>query len=117
MSELSTARSRVHAVAEARPALMGGFSQMHGAALDPGALDVRAKETIAVALSVALDCDGCVAWHVDAAKRAGATQDELVDAVGLVVLFAGGPGVQRVGAAMEEIATAFQNVDTSASGE
>lgn len=109
MSELTEARARVQALAGNHPELADRFSQLHTAALSSGALDERTKETIAVALSVALDCEGCVAWHADAARRAGATFEELVEALGVVVLFAGGPGVQRAGAALTEIATAFHN--------
>jgi len=74
------------------PDVYAGFSAMGKAATAPGALDTRTKELIALALGVGQRCDGCIATHARAAARAGATQQEVAEAIGVAILLGGGPG-------------------------
>jgi AhpD family alkylhydroperoxidase len=68
-----------------------GYAQLRTAALAPGALDVRIKELIALAIAVTRECDGCIASHAEGAARAGATEAEVAEALGVAVLMNGGP--------------------------
>ncbi len=58
---------------------------------EPGALDVKTKELIAVAASVAAQCQWCIALHVKEALEAGATPEEIREAGWVAVLMGGGP--------------------------
>lgn len=49
------------------PEVMKAFSAMAAAATQAGTLDAKTKELIALAISVAIRCDGCVAFHAKAA--------------------------------------------------
>ena len=49
------------------PAVMHGFSAIAQAALKANALDTKTKELIALAIAVATRCDGCIAFHAEAA--------------------------------------------------
>lgn len=73
------------------PDVYAGFGQLHKAAFAPGALDVRTKELIALAIGVVEGCDGCIASHGQAAARAGATKQEAAEAIGVTFLMKGGP--------------------------
>ena len=73
------------------PDVYRGFGALHQAAFAPGALDVRTKELIALAIGVAEGCDGCIASHGQAAARAGATRQEAAEAIGVTFLMHGGP--------------------------
>lgn len=73
------------------PDVYGAFASLHGAAFCDGALDRKSKELIALAISVAERCDGCIASHAQGAARAGATRDEVAEAIGVAVLMCGGP--------------------------
>lgn len=75
------------------PAVMGAFSRLAEAATAPGALDTRAKELIALAIAVAVRCDGCVAFHSKAAQAAGATREEVLETLGMAVYMGGGPSM------------------------
>lgn len=57
------------------------------------ALDLRLKELINVALSVAAQCEWCVALHVRHAIDAGATRDEVMSAGFMAVIMHGGPAL------------------------
>jgi AhpD family alkylhydroperoxidase len=61
------------------------------AVLEPGALDARTKRLIATALSVATRCDPCVGPNARAAQEAGATLEQVSEAVALGIAFGGAP--------------------------
>lgn len=73
------------------PQVYAGFGALHDAAFEAGALDVRTKELIALAIGVVEGCDGCIASHAHAAARAGATRQEAAEAIGVAFLMKGGP--------------------------
>ncbi len=57
----------------------------------PGALDTRTKKLIALALSVAGRCEPCVEINARGAREAGASEDQLGEAVALGIAFGGAP--------------------------
>ena len=73
------------------PAVMAGFGDLHRAAVADGELSRSTKELIALAIGVAARCDGCIAMHVNAALKAGATRAQIHEAIGVAVLMGGGP--------------------------
>lgn len=75
----------------ALPDTMHGFEGLHRAAVADGALPRATKEMIALAIGIAAKCDGCITLHAHAALRAGATAEEVHDAIGVAVLMGGGP--------------------------
>lgn len=74
------------------PEVYKGYSQLHSAALKDGTLDAKTKELIALALGVSKQCDGCIASHARGAARAGASVEEVAEAIGVAILLIGGPG-------------------------
>ena len=74
------------------PDVYAGFVAMSAAAMTPGALDAKAKELLALAVSVTKQCDGCIASHARGAARAGATDAEVAETLGVVIMMNGGPG-------------------------
>lgn len=73
------------------PEVMKGFGGLHRAAVADGALPSATKELIALAIGITSRCDGCITLHVHAALSAGATREEVIDAIGVAVLMGGGP--------------------------
>lgn len=63
------------------------------AALTPKALDTKTKELIAVAISVAIRCDDCIAFHVQAAIDHGATREEILETLAMAIYMGAGPSV------------------------
>jgi AhpD family alkylhydroperoxidase len=72
---------------------MAGFTQLRVAATAAGALDLKTKQLVALAIGVAVRCDGCIAYHVHDALRAGAGREEIMEAVGVAILMGGGPAM------------------------
>jgi AhpD family alkylhydroperoxidase len=75
------------------PVQMTGFGQLHRSAIKDGALSGKSKELIALGIAIAVHCDGCIAYHVHDALKAGATKAEIAEAIGVAVLMGGGPAV------------------------
>jgi AhpD family alkylhydroperoxidase len=74
------------------PGVYEGFATMSKAAFGPGELEAKTKELIALAIAVAVRCDGCIASHASGAARRGATRQEAAEAIGVAVALSGGPG-------------------------
>ncbi|GGK72579.1 carboxymuconolactone decarboxylase family protein [Ornithinimicrobium pekingense] len=83
------------------PEVYAGYSATHKAALAPGELDVATKELIALAIAVSSQCDGCIASHARGAARAGATEQQVAEALGVAILMNGGPSTVYGPRAME----------------
>jgi AhpD family alkylhydroperoxidase len=71
--------------------VMKHFAAIAQAALAPGALDGKTKELIALAISVAVRCDDCVAFHAKAAVEQGATREEVLETLGMAIYMGAGP--------------------------
>jgi len=57
------------------------FKAFDAAAFAEGALPVKVKELIAVAVAVTTQCPYCIEIHTKKAKAAGASENELAEAV------------------------------------
>ena len=73
--------------------VMKAFSELARSASAPGALDVKTKELIALAISVATRCDDCIAFHGKAAADRGATREEVLETLGMAIYMGAGPSV------------------------
>lgn len=97
-TELSAAIKQVRL---GSPEVMKHFSAMAAAATAGGALDSKTKELLAMAISVAIRCDGCIAFHAKAALQHGATRAEIMETMGLAIYMGAGPSLMYAAQAVE----------------
>lgn len=83
------------------PEVMKGFSGIAQAALKANALDTKTKELIALGIGVAMRCDDCIGFHVKAAVDQGATREEILETLGMVIYMGAGPSVMYAAHAIE----------------
>lgn len=83
------------------PDVMKAFSAMAQAATRPGALDAKTKELIALAIAVAIRCDGCIAFHAKAALDHGADRAEVMETMGMALYMGAGPSLMYAAQAVE----------------
>ena len=76
---------------EGSPDAMKAFSALSTAATASKALDTKTKELMALAISIAVHCDGCVACHSKMAHQYGASREEVQETIALAVYMGGGP--------------------------
>lgn len=67
------------------PDTVKGYAALSGAGAKTGHFDAKTRELIALAVAISLRCDGCITVHAAAAKKLGATEEELAEALGVAV--------------------------------
>jgi AhpD family alkylhydroperoxidase len=75
------------------PDTLQAFSALAQAATRDGALDRKTKELIALAIGVAMRCDGCIGFHTETLVKLGATRQEVEETLGMAVYMGGGPSL------------------------
>ncbi len=75
------------------PGQMAGFGQLHRASLEEGRLSKKIKELMALSIAIYSRCEGCVAYHVHDALKAGAEREEVLEAIGVALMMGGGPSL------------------------
>jgi len=90
------------------PEQIGAFHHFMEAVEAPTALDQKQKELVNVALSVAAQCEWCIALHVKGALKNGASKEEIIDAAMQAVLMHGGPALMYM-TPVEEALEEFTN--------
>jgi AhpD family alkylhydroperoxidase len=75
----------VGGLAKLSPDTVKGYGQLGQANSHTGSLGIKTRELIALAVAISLRCDGCIATHIAAAKKAGATKEEIAEALGVAI--------------------------------
>ena len=76
---------------DAIPEVWSARTRLSATVMVDGALDVKTKELIALAISVTRECDGCIAAHAKGSARAGASEQEVAEMLAVCVMMNGGP--------------------------
>ena len=83
------------------------FLQMEEATYSNGALTKKQKELIAVGISVVINCESCMEWHITQAASAGASIKEVLEAIEVGIELGGGPATVSARFALEVMDTIF----------
>ena len=67
------------------PDVMRGVMAIDGAAAKTGHLTPKIHELIALAVAITTRCDGCISVHTKKAVEAGATLEEISEALGVAI--------------------------------
>ena len=90
----------VRMLSEGAPETMKAFSTLAMAATASRTIDTKTKELMALAIGIAVHCDGCVAFHTKMAHKHGATREEVAETAALAVYMGGGPAAVYGGDAL-----------------
>lgn len=82
---LANNRKAAGPLAEHHPQMLTAFRALNDAQGATGTLDARTRELIALSVAVTTRCDGCIAAHAAAARKAGVTEAELAEALGTAI--------------------------------
>lgn len=66
------------------------FLEVEKAAFASGRLEKAVKELIALGISVVVNCESCMQWHVQQALLAGASEQQVLEAVEVGIEMGGG---------------------------
>jgi AhpD family alkylhydroperoxidase len=77
-------------LAKQQPSVVTALYKYKHEIFKEGALTVKEKELMAVAISMLLKCDMCLEVHAEEARKQGATVDELRESM-MVAMYLAGP--------------------------
>jgi len=92
MRKIVQDRREAHQFYTERSPVYRAFVEMEKATYDPGALDRKTKELIAIGISIVKNCESCMEWHIKEALKQGASEDQVIEAIGVGIEMSGGPG-------------------------
>lgn len=98
---LETIKNRSRVLVKTVNEPMKNFGLLSKTVKEGGVLGVKEKEFVALGISVAVRCEDCIAFHVDALMKAGATREELADVLAMAIQMGGGPSVMYAGKALD----------------
>ncbi len=108
LDELTRKRKTAHAKLKAlKSRVYDAFLAMEEAAFADGALPKKTKELIAVGISVRIDCESCMQWHIEQAAETGASLQEVLEAVEVGIEMGGGPATVSARFALEVMERVF----------
>lgn len=99
-----TLLARAGEFAELNPEVMRGIKIIEDSPEQTGRLDAKVRSLIALAVAVTTRCDGCIAVHSKRAVDAGASREEIAEALGVAIWL-------NAGAAVAYTARVFDAVD------
>jgi AhpD family alkylhydroperoxidase len=79
---------------------MRAYRSLMEEATKDGALDSRTKELMALAIAIAAPCEGCIVYHVRAAKKKGASREQVAETIAVAIEMGGGPATVYGGEAL-----------------
>ena len=81
IEEIRRDRKEAHAFFFEKSKVYRVFVEMEKKTFQDGALPKKHKELIAIGISLVNDCESCLEWHIGQALDAGATLEEVIEAL------------------------------------
>jgi AhpD family alkylhydroperoxidase len=72
-------------LAKLSPDTLKGYQTLSAANSKNSLLGEKTRQLISLAVAVTTRCDGCIVFHTDAALQAGASREEISEALGVAV--------------------------------
>lgn len=108
--ELSSQRKKAHTkLLKVKSPVYKAFLDMEQAAFREGEITKMTKELIAVGISVVINCESCMQWHIEQAAQAGATEQQLLESIEVGIEMGGGPATAHARFALEVMAEVFSD--------
>lgn len=85
--------SKLGTIGEKAPKAMTAFQEFDKAAMADGAIPSKYKELIAIGVALTTQCMYCLEIHKEKAKQAGATDDEISEAIFVAAALRAGAAV------------------------
>jgi AhpD family alkylhydroperoxidase len=98
---IETQRKKAHEFFRKHSKVYQAFVEMEQLTYQDGALARRDKELIAIGISIAINCESCIEWHIKQAIECGVSQKEVIEALEVGIEMSGGPGTVSARFAME----------------
>lgn len=109
IDDLRRKRKKAHKrLQDLKSPVYAAFLKMEQAAYSDGVLSKKHKELVAVGISVVINCESCMEWHISQAAQTGATEKEILEALEVGIEMGGGPATAHARFALEVMERVFQ---------
>lgn len=100
IEQIVETRKKAHAWYLNKSKVYRSFLSMEKATYSDGDLDKKTKELIAIGISIVINCESCMEWHIKQALDDGATGEQIIEAIGVGMEMGGGPATASARFAM-----------------
>jgi len=98
--QIIKARKQAHTWYLKKSKVYKSFVEMEQNTYKDGDLSKKQKEFIAIGISIVINCESCMEWHIKQAIDDGATEGEIIEAIEVGIEMSGGPGTASARFAM-----------------
>ncbi len=81
IEEIQKDRRAAHQFFSDRSKIYRMFVELEKKTYEDGALTKKTKELIAIGISLLINCESCMEWHIKQALNAGASMEEIIEAL------------------------------------
>lgn len=67
------------------------FLDLEQKAFSDGSLSKKYKELIAIGISLVINCESCLEWHIRESLESGASEEQVLEAIEVGIEMGGGP--------------------------
>jgi AhpD family alkylhydroperoxidase len=100
IEQIIKTRKIAHAFYSKKSKVYQAFVEMEQKTYTDGKLSKYQKELIAIGISVVINCESCMEWHIKQAIDCGATEEVILEAIEVGIEMAGGPATASARFAM-----------------
>jgi AhpD family alkylhydroperoxidase len=81
IEKIKSDRQKGHKFFNEKSSVYRIFTEMEKKTFTDGDLSKMHKELIAIGISIVNNCEPCLEWHIKQAKDAGATEEQIIEAI------------------------------------
>jgi len=100
IEDIIKTRKKAHSYYIKKSKVYQAFVGMEQNTYKDGQLSKKQKELIAIGISVVINCESCMEWHIKQAMDEGATNEEIIESIEVGIEMSGGPGTASARFAM-----------------
>ena len=100
IEDIIKTRKQAHSYFLKNSKVYRSFVEMEQNTYTDGELSKKQKELIAIGISVVINCESCMEWHIKQALDDGATESQIIEAIEVGIEMSGGPGTASARFAM-----------------
>jgi AhpD family alkylhydroperoxidase len=100
IEQIIKTRKKAHSFYSRKSKVYQSFVDMEQNTYKDGQLSKLQKELIAIGISVVINCESCMEWHIKQALDGGALEQEIIEAIEVGIEMAGGPATASARFAM-----------------
>ena len=100
IEQIIKTRKQAHSYYSGNSDVYRSFVEMEQNTYKNGELSKKQKELIAIGISVVINCESCMEWHIKQALDDGCSEKEIIEAIEVGIEMSGGPGTASARFAM-----------------